>query len=910
MAISRDRFPTSSDVASWATCLDGYERDLDLRADAGRLDAAKLVQGLCVSIYTQWLGALSGKFELEERGKGVYDGFVETLRDLHRRTPSSGTRRGWGVVLAWSGYHSKAKEMLAGTGELVPEIALLVLPTADADRAAFLRPFVSETDETTFPLALYFYCDALINLGATEEANQLLDRSGLDKSDAIVRDLMGNLHERSGRWREACEAYSRSSWHMHRYRAAMIRTIAAGDGFLTSDEPALVVDKPLLKALSQFASEINQVELARCTSFVNACLWNDYDDWLIRFELGKLSFRRRRYAEADAHLKKALARAPPTARFVIASLRFSNLTWLTNSSVSKGRSMDPEALESQDLPMEPEALESAHAALKATADDRESADIRVWVASRTGETALLPRDIETWDAFDQAKAHAIVGNKPEALGCGLRCFRQSYYHRNLVNLISTFNVSRFESCVEYLLELIIRESWDDFFPLWELADFLLETRSQLSESSRGFQRLSKRLDDITERLEELSQFDFQHLIRAHDLFSQMKRQDTAERLVRRAGQLAEGAAENLAVAIARRKAEWFNDPRSDPQGIEQGIECLLKAAREARDTLERLQIARELYSYGRAREGRGILIDEGILASGRSFEPIEYIVALQCRRWLEPDEYNDLVQRAASALFGSFETRAIERYGGLFLDRLVAATELDIPPTRQSPRPIASDGQAGDASDTEGASMRLQDGPWKAWRDKIELADDFEEEKSVFEDGAARLSASSTFETRFAIWSLVHRELERALDDAARVRPKLERQQIPISKNLTLDDDWRALELADRWRRYLSCNDAESRETARQAVDSFYAVEKRLLGEWEAERRKKAERPLRKALFYAEFAVRFLPTLVSEADRSESHPLLRSLYECAAKDCESLARRAADRAQSIQRELSAAESLT
>ena len=827
----------------------------------------------------------------EQRAKCTYDRFVEMLRDVHRQpaSTSTDTQRGWGVVLARSGYRETAKAILAGTGELGPEVALLMIRATHAETAAFLRPFVSGSAGKIFPPALYFYCNALVDLGVLHEAKKLLDDSGLGESHPMACDLMGKMHERAGRWRQAFEAYGRSSWSVHKLRASMCRTILHRQEAPTSHMGALVVDEAMQRALGRVESEIDQTELARRTAFVNACRWNTYDDWLVRFELGKLSFRRRCYAEADAHLSKALALAPASARFVIASLRFTNLTWLTDNSLS------------EDLPMEPEALECAHAALKVSDSAGESANIRVWVASATRDTALLPENIDFWNAFLQAQAHAIVGNEPEALASGFRSLTESYYHRNLLSLIWTFSRSRFESCVEFLVELIVRESWNDFFAVWELATFLHATRSQLSESSQGFQRLSRRLFAVSERLVELSQFDFQHVMRAHGFFAKTNRQDLAEALAQRACKLAEGAAENLAVAIARRKAASFNAVQGDPQGLQ----CLRKAEKESRNRLERLQIARELFHHGRVQWAHRILEGEGVFVNGNGFDPIEYIVVLQCRPWLKPDAYQDLFQRAKKALPSALQIGAIERYAARFWDRLAETAGIDIPDDDPIRRQTAAERSTDEGSATTSDAGGLQASPWKIWRDQMQTAianDNLEAGSALFEDGVARQGQCSSFELRMATWSWVYQQLEQALDTAAMQRPQWEPSETPISKSPTLLDE-RALQVSELWRRYLSAADAEGRQEARKQVESFYAMEKQLMAAWEVMRHQESERPLRRALFYAEVAMRLLPTLVSDRERSESHPLLRGLYECAALDSDRLVKRMAQHVDDIRRQL-------
>jgi hypothetical protein len=206
--------------------------------------------------------------------------------------------------------------------------------------------------------------------------------------------------------------------------------------------------------------------------------------------------------------------------------------------------------------------------------------------------------------------------------------------------------------------------------------------------------------------------------------------------------------------------------------------------------------------------------------------------------------------------------------------------------------------------------VSLQDGAWKTWRDKMQTAvskGEFEAEQALFQEGASRLDRSSTFGFRLATWSWVHDQMNSALGAAARIRPKREPGEVPISKNLGPSNDEPARQLSELWRSYVGAADPEGRREARARLESFYATEDRLTAEWEALRRREAARPLGKALFYGEFALQLLPALVSETDRSEAHPLLRRLYDCASTDCARLARRTAERVEAIRRDLSGAD---
>ncbi len=110
--------------------------------------------------------------------------------------------------------------------------------------------------------------------------------------------------------------------------------------------------------------------------------------------------------------------------------------------------------------------------------------------------------------------------------------------------------------------------------------------------------------------------------------------------------LAEGCSENLAVAVARRRSPWFDSGSGD----ELALERLRRAEREARERLERAQIARELFHNGRAQRARQLLESDKLLVDGEPVEPIEAVVALQCWPWLGADGLNAQIARSTSAV--------------------------------------------------------------------------------------------------------------------------------------------------------------------------------------------------------------------------------------------------------------------
>ena len=866
------RFLASSDAAVWDGCL--AELEAAIGGGGADVDGTQLAQALCVSIYAQWLGRVSDDTAIEERARTAYLRLVGVLRSLGAGDPRAA--RAWGAVLAWTSYNTVARALFAGSGGTSVELAVLVAPRDHAARAAALGPFVAPGAEVFAP-ALYVYGSALIDLGSIHEATTLIGEAGLEASNPMVLELVGKVHERAGRWAEASEAFGRSTWPAHQFRAAINRTILGRGQALPDREASL----RLVKALSLGDSEIDQAEITRAHAFVTACLWDVHDSWLVRFEMGRLDFRRRRYAEADSHLKKALALAPEPCRFPIADLRFSNLTWLTGSAMTG------------DLDWMPEALESAYAAQALGPDVRSAASISLWAANATGDRTLIPEDVSSWDLHVQAGAYHLAGNTPAALSCWLQSAEGSYSHRILVEIASRCSDWQLEAAVEYLLDVIVRESWDEFFPLWELGDFLEGIRSRFEESSSMFGFLSGMLGHVAGRLIDLSQFEFQHLLRAHALFSRMRLRDAAEEVLQRAGELAEGAADNLAVAIARRQNDDFDAARGHPQGLE----CLLRAERESRDRLERLQIARELFHYGRAQQARAILAAEGILSDTASFEPIEYIAALQCKEWLKPEEVTTLTRRGLEALFLAIQAGAIVRYGQRFVERLAAAAEASVDSYR------ASTGDPGASAAAAGDRATLPKGAWADWVDRMrdaQVAEDGARERALFVEGTERFFGStSSLTERLATWGWVRDQFERALERADSAHPRRESGETPISRNETLDEDGRALEVSALWRRYLSAPTAAARDASRRQIDAFYETEKRLLADWEALRRQGADPFVRRAAFYADQAVRLLPAVVSDRERQEPHPVLRRFYECIAADCARLAGSVTERMRTV-----------
>ena len=89
----------------------------------------------------------------------------------------------------------------------------------------------------------------------------------------------------------------------------------------------------------------------------------------------------------------------------------------------------------------------------------------------------------------------------------------TYTPRAIDRLIGWFSRARFYRSADYLTTLVLDESGHDFFTLWELGSSLLSLRSVVD---RGSASRPTAIADQSRvgRLQELSQFDFQHLIAA------------------------------------------------------------------------------------------------------------------------------------------------------------------------------------------------------------------------------------------------------------------------------------------------------------------------------------------------------------------------------------------------------------
>jgi hypothetical protein len=901
------QFLDNFDAGLWLESVQSYTRELDKASESARVSPQSLRRGLCISIFVQWLAWLAGQTENSTKAEEHFKRLSAELRKRHRTSPSPDTGIGIGVLLSSLGYAKAGARCLSEGALAQPEIALLFEPNGLARKTAFLRSFVFDGGSKAFRPALFRYCDALLGLGAVGEVRKLMTERGGNARDGVFAEIVGRLHEQEGEWQKALDIYGQSPWPRHAYRATLCKSILKGAATVGArDEISTVGPATASKIeMSAFQSEIDQAELSRATAFVNACQWNPIRDWLIYFELGKLSFRRRRYCEAEANFGKAVATAPAGHRFPILSLRFSNLTWLSSESLSR------------QLPMTPEALASGREALACRSDPHENisedevAHIQVWLAGETEEKDLLQPVLESRLPQIRSRAHELKGNLAPAMDCLLQSFEEGYNHRALQRLVSICHASELEQTAHFLAEVVIEESWDDFFVLWELGTLLLNAAaSSQRTSAAGGEALDKQLERVMRRVEELGRFDFQNLLRAHEFFSSAGHQEVAESLLNRAAKLADGAEENLAIAVVRRRVPRVGKGEVDAQGLA----CLQRAAEESRDRLERLQIARELFYYGQPQRARRILAEDRILAAANGeaakLTLIEGIVALSCHQWLRKEEVERLAQDAVDSLGREIESGSIVKDAARFVRRLYVALytadEVLTARLRSSFDRLrdraaemfarAQSSVVSDASETSGAALPDARDDWSSWRTAVSAAvagGNADGEVALLESAVnASKDASAGF--RIALWSYLSAEMKRNLAAAQKVRPELPADRTPFAKsNQRLD--LRSQELCDRWRAVLVGRPGVEDGQARKRLAEFYQEEEELLEKWEESRSDAASVALRRVQLHARLATQVLASMVENASNDSATPLLCGFYDALAMDSAVLQKKLAAR---------------
>jgi hypothetical protein len=872
------RFLGSADVGTWERCMDQAVAAVTaLPEDDER--AGALAKALCITMYLQWLGRVSGDAPRTELARKRF----RELRDEVCRCGAAAPEGQvcWGLLLAAGGFRKHAATFLDRDGHIPPEHALWLFERSDVKALAALRRLVAEAGRTPFPPLTLEYGLALVGVGEIREARTLAEAGVWDTAEPFRLEILASASERLGEWAAAYAAYRSSSWPIHRYRAAMVGAIS-GHPEAVDD---LELDEPMRQYLSQLDGDLDQAGIARCSAFLNACLWHPVDDWRVQLELGTLSFRRRQYAEANLHLIRAARSAPPGARFAIAQLRFFDLTWLTTDELPLPLDMQPEALAAGQ-----EALSHGGAA-----DD--TSVIRAWMARMTGDLALIPESIDNWEPSDRADAYLAIGDTGRAVDCLLESLESRYNHRSVQQLIRLLRPAGFEQAASYLADLVLRESADDFLGLWETA---LTLRNLVPASGEAGARdgLEQWQDRFRARLIELSQFEFMNSLRSYHLARLTNHQDLAEEMLQRAARQAEGVSELLTIAVLRRIIRAARPVRSD----QDGLWCLMRARSLARDRLERLQIARELFYYGFSSEARAILSEEGTFRADTRLSHSEMVVVLQCGPGLTEEERASLAHRAAVRLNKDRRSGALGKYPATYASRLLAAVRAVDEPLyaaiAESLDPALLNANFGTVW-----PGRLDD-DWPTVRGRIDeaAADASDDARPRLDEWLGVTGGAPSFGLRFMVTSHLRTQLGALIDEARRVLPTLPAERVPIAKSADRGDGVRTIQLCDLWRMRLTAPPAEADRSAAR-LREFFDAEQQMLDEWEAGRRSASMPTLSRVVRVGQALEESLTRLIGPDQRAHCHPVLRALFEKLDADTRSLRAEAAEQVGSALGEL-------
>jgi hypothetical protein len=893
MAPIYSQFLRSSELSVWLACLEQYQAEAKLRA----LSPGDLAEALCVAHYSRWLAYLSADDAAESHAASVFERLAPTAPMTTEASPFCDA-----VLAACRGYSETARTMLQAARLPIPlEVSVLIMAAAPAKRALELRPRVyGETPARCFLPAVYFYAHALLDLGHLQELRTLLHELAMGTTlvgkdatasvechddcpcaklgpNPLLIDLRGKLFELSGAWGRAHSVYRASTWAVHHYRASICSVIERAAAGTRAGRDAPEADELVKRGMWFGAGESDQAEAVRNASFVNACRWYDFDDWLVHYELGSLGFSRRRHAEAEKHLRAAAEQAPEDFRFAVNHLRFMNLTWLTGNSSPT----DSRRGRVRRLPLRPETLECADAALRAPGAETLKAPIRTWLAGATGDLALLAA-MSSDDAYESGKAHQLRGRMPDALRCWIAAISNGYVPRAFAELITAFSRLGFVETASYLVAIARGESWDNFFQLWELGDLVRQVRHAHAGAQSSAGGLESQFSEIEARLEQLAEPEFQHLIRAWQFYTSYDRADLAARALERATRLAETAEERLLVAMARQ----------DPVGLEQ----LLVAERESTHRLERLEIAKELVRYGQIARARRLLRAEQVFEPNAALEPVEQVIALQCGSpCLSDAELSALRTQAETDLEQDLHAGLFAKYGNEYVKRLRDNTPDKSSNLRAWLVERATSSQQDDSVWTS----------WKARFDRLKAASYLEyRAEAVGADPPTSGRDDDWLFFELAAWGEVFQTLEALLDDIKNTSPTREPGETPISRSDSIAPGARATRVRRLWHDYLSTQDPRRTEQRLDAIKDFYREEQRLEREWEVLRANDVRELLAKARYWMELGRGMLEQITRHAERVPAGPPFLAVREHVLRDAALLCERLSNQT-ALTRSLSA-----
>jgi hypothetical protein len=851
-----ERFLATSDLATWTDCAEAY-RELFEAEDVRGARPADVLHALTVAFYLAWLCVRCGKTALRDR-------MVNAIRALAARVePAPAGRDGTlirAVIAAAQGYAATARGMVKDVERAPVEIALITAPSRAAPKAAVLTPYVLDGAGGRFVPALYFYASALLDLGYQSRVGEILRRYPDAAASALARDLRGQLLELAGSWHEARAAYDGSEWASHAYRRAVCDLILGESVDRLATWPADTVEQ-FIAGMLDFSGETDRAGVVRSASFVRACRWSGFDNWLVHFELARLGFQRRHHTEAERHFAQAVRSAPEPFRFAIRSLRFTNLTWL-------GTAMD--------VDMDPEAREAGHAALDEPATESQRGHIRTWLGRDGDDADVLGPVLSSSDDFERGNAHHLLGSVPDAIACWSSCI-VTYTPRAFFELVRVFAASGFEQTASRLIAIVALESADSFFDLWELAGVISGVLENQPPARASAGLLAIQLTGVEDRMEELVGFEFQNAIRAFRYFLSRRRPAPARRMLAQAERLAEGSEELLQLAIARRTATaggW--DPGT--------LDALDRAQRQSTDRFERLLIARELVLLGELPRARTILREEGVLSDKLDLTAIEYVLALQCaKRCFDEDVRARLVAAAIEALQRDLGAGRFAGDAHRYLDRLKRHLE--------TPLDIAAPVRARHA---------VTDSAWRTLLkelDRLHRERRSEQELRLLNDKVDALSHGSAPFARLALWGLHLDRFDAQLRVIHRLRPTVADDETPLARDLSPVRS-RARTLAQLWRSHLLAGDPVEAERRLAEIRAFVVEERRLTERWDRLRDAEAEEPSRSARRYAKQGASLLDD-IGEGQHAPWPPFL-GLAEVVVGDARQQAARLEERAASVR----------
>ena len=400
------------------------------------------------------------------------------------------------------------------------------------------------------------------------------------------------------------------------------------------------------------------------------------------------------------------------------------------------------------------------------------------------------------------------------------------------------------------------------------------------------------------RLIELSQFEFMNSIRCYHLAVRTNHPDLAEEMLRRAARQAEDVSELLAVASLRRRIREARSPQSD----QDGLRCLMRARSQARDRLERLQIARELFHYGGIRQARAMLAADGVFRADTPLSHFEMAVVLQCGPWLGDEERTDLAHRAAARLNHDRQSGALGRYPATYANRLLDAVRAVHVPLSEEVRQRLDPGFLADPPQTTWPGRTDDDWPTFQARIDAAVADSDEDAPAQLDAFLGVPGSALSFGFRVMVTARLRTQVEALIDEARQALPALPAERTPIARSAEGGAGFRTIQLCDLWRLRLAGPAGEGGPSAVR-LREFFDAERELTDEWEAERRSASRPALRQVVRTGRALEESLTTLVGPEQRAYRHPVLRSLFEKVDLDVRSLRAEAAEQVRSARREL-------